>query len=60
MAVVIEMPLHHPARHPNPFNLKKSASTSLDCPFGCGEKFAGHWKLYLHLLQYHPEQRGAR
>jgi hypothetical protein len=60
MAVVIEMPIRHPARRPNPFKLRKAASTNLECPFGCGQKFEGHWKLYLHLLQYHPEQRDAR
>lgn len=52
------MPIQHPARRENPFNLRRPPKQlGLDCPFGCGQRFEGHWKLYLHLLQHHPEQR---
>jgi hypothetical protein len=64
MALIVEMPIDHPARRSNPFNLKKSAEVptkaGLDCPSGCGQSFEGHWKLYLHLLERHPEQRDAK
>jgi len=61
MAQILELPIEHPARRSNPFNLHKAAKKpGLDCPFGCGQSFEGHWKLYLHLLQYHPEQRDAK
>lgn len=58
MAQILEMPIQHPARRSNPFNLRKAPKPQgLECPFGCGQTFEGHWKLYLHLLQHHPEQR---
>ncbi len=60
MAHILEMPIQHPARRPNPFKLQKPAKPGLSCPFGCGEQFEGHWKLYIHLLEHHPEQRDAR
>ena len=61
MANILELPIDHPARRPNPFNLKKPAQThGLECPFGCGKSFEGHWKLYLHLLDRHPEQRESK
>jgi len=61
MAVLIEMPIRHPARQPNPFRLRKvQPNPTLDCPYECGQRFEGHWKLYLHLLQHHPEQRDAQ
>ena len=58
MARILEMPIQHPARRSNPFDLPKAPKPSgLECPMGCGQYFEGHWKLYLHLLQHHPEQR---
>jgi hypothetical protein len=61
MAQILELPIDHPARRSDPFNLRKApAKPGLDCPFNCGEKFEGHWKLYLHLLERHPERRDAK
>ena len=57
MARILEMPIQHPSRRANPFNLPKAKPSGLECPMGCGQHFEGHWKLYLHLLQHHPEQR---
>lgn len=58
MARVLEMPLHHPSRRQNPYQLRKSTEPQrqeLRCPFGCSETFAGHGRLYLHLLGVHPQ-----
>lgn len=60
MALVIEMPIYHPARRANPYNLRTSKAIGLECPMGCGQRLHDNWKLYLHLLQHHPEHRDAQ
>jgi hypothetical protein len=59
MARVLEMPLQHPSRRPNPYRLRKpdqpTQQRELRCPFGCSETFSDHGRLYLHLLGFHPE-----
>jgi hypothetical protein len=58
MARILEMPLHHPSRRSNPYNLRRNFQTQrqeLRCPFGCSETFSDHGRLYLHLLGVHPE-----
>ncbi len=55
MAVILEMPLQHPSRRPNPFRLRTPSTWGVICP-ECDESFDGQAKLYLHLLKHHPDQ----
>ena len=52
-AVVIEIPLHHPARRPNPYHLQIPNAPMFRCPY-CTEGFNERWNLDLHLLDKHP------
>jgi len=54
MAIVVEIPLHHPARRPNPYNLRIPDAPMFRCPYGCGIGFNERWNLDLHLLDKHP------
>jgi hypothetical protein len=54
MATVLEIPLHHPARRPNPYNLRIPDAPMFRCPYGCGVGFNERWNLDLHLLDKHP------
>jgi hypothetical protein len=54
MAQVVEIPLHHPARRPNPYHLRIPEAPMFRCPYGCGIGFNERWNLDLHLLDKHP------
>lgn len=60
MAVVLEMPLKHPARRENPYHLRTNKKPALKCPFGCEDSFEDHGRLYLHLLGFHPGQHASQ
>jgi len=54
MAAVIEIPLQHPARRPNPYHLEIPNAPMFRCPYGCGIGFNERWNLDLHILDKHP------
>lgn len=54
MAVVIEIPLKHPARKFNPYHYALPEEKKLKCPLGCEAFFDQAWKLDLHMLENHP------
>ena len=54
MSAVIEIPLQHPARRPNPYHLEIPNAPMFRCPYGCGIGFNERWNLDLHILDKHP------
>ncbi len=60
MARVLQMPLSHPARVKDPFQLRRAPATTYGCPFNCGEKFNHYWELHAHLLQHHMGNASLR
>jgi len=60
MSLVVEIPLQHPARRQNPYQLKKANAPLFLCPLGCGQGFNERWNLDLHLMEKHPDRGQAK
>jgi len=54
MSAIIEIPLQHPARRPNPYHLRIPDAPMFRCPYCPGIGFNERWNLDLHLMDKHP------